>query len=528
MPGRGKNKVACTPCYEWDPLRFATDPGQCCFATMAFIVPNCKVPASVNVGQVFDIQIEYKLCTIETRNPNNDLSYFPGYDGIFWHYINFMHTHIEYWVWKLTEVALLFVEDPPAGTPSDPIPAYGLLPGETIIETRAREDISVGQPLTYKFHGTIEELLGRPITSPTTIKLAYSIYGGVHVLYATDWWPWDWNPPDEWNDLHRPVSLIYQMQVHINQLSGVVTDKNTGNGISGVAVIAGNYQTVTNASGQYTFTDLPLGSYSIRFSKPGYQDLTQQLIITTGLNTLDAQMTLIPPNPIFVGDLCSISKDTVAPTEQLTVKVAFVNTNDSGGIYHLGYICLGHYTQVATGTIGPSGQLPVSSQFNVTANQLAGQQITSSRILAFTFVLYNDADLVNPTDRQTWAIDVIVTTPPPPPGDTASLSGMVTDKNGAPISGVSVTATGASGSTDSSGQYSLTGLTPGTCTVKFSAADYWDVTQSIKLTVGANSLNVTMTPTTETPPAAIPWNLIAAGGLGIAGVILIARKGGKK
>jgi hypothetical protein len=238
-------------------------------------------------------------------------------------------------------------------------------------------------------------------------------------------------------------------------------------------------------------------------------------------------MTLIPPNPIFVGDLCSISKNSVAPTEQFTVKVGFVNTGDSTGIYHLGYICLGNYTQLVTGTIGPSGQAPIKKEFSITANQLAGQQITTSRILAFTFAVYNDVDLVNPTDRYTEAIDVIVTTPPPPPG-TATLSGVVTDKNGTPISGVSVITTDASSSTDSSGHYYLTGLTVDTYSVRFSAADYWDVTKSIKVVAGENSLNITMTPTTEPQAPTIPWNWIAAGGLGIAGAILIAKKGGKK
>lgn len=54
-------------------------------------------------------------------------------------------------------------------------------------------------------------------------------------------------------------------------LYGKVTDAVTGTPISGVLVSLNGLQVYTDASGNYSFTDLDTGEYVLQFSKAGYE-----------------------------------------------------------------------------------------------------------------------------------------------------------------------------------------------------------------------------------------------------------------
>lgn len=68
--------------------------------------------------------------------------------------------------------------------------------------------------------------------------------------------------------------LVAVAPTSLGDLSGVVTDATTYAPIQGVSVTLDSASMVTNASGQYAFTGIPPGNYSIQFSKAGYQTLT--------------------------------------------------------------------------------------------------------------------------------------------------------------------------------------------------------------------------------------------------------------
>jgi hypothetical protein len=75
--------------------------------------------------------------------------------------------------------------------------------------------------------------------------------------------------------------------------------------------------------------------------------------------------------------------------------------------------------------------------------------------------------------------------PPPTPG---SISGTVTDaSNGTALSGATVSYSGGSTSTDTSGNYSLTNVAPATYTVTASKTGYSNKSQSVTVTSGANT-----------------------------------------
>lgn len=415
-------------------------------ATMDLVLHECILPDSVNAGEPFDMKIVYKLCSIEEKNPDNMLVNFPDiYDGGWyreWGLYPFRRR--EYWIWRLVEMGLTLIENPPETMP------YPMAPGEIKVDERARSQISPGDKLTYTYHGTIEQLLGREFANPTIVKLAWSVYGSIYGWYGTEYWPWSWPLETNHLDFSRACWIGHEIQVNI----------------------------------------LPPAPY-----------------------------------PVFNANLCSVSKTTVGPNETFNIKVTIENQNETTGNYSIACYCEGNRSELAAGTIG--GHATKSHTFSVTANQLANRSIASSQYLAFTITIANDE---GETDRWTpAAIAVIVEEP----AETATLSGRVTDKQtGLALAGVSVTA-GYSTSTNYSGHYALEGLEPGSYDIKFSRAGYWDITKSKTLSAGENTLNITMTPTSEPEPtpSKFPLALMGVGAAGLIGVILIAKgikKEGKK
>ena len=234
-----------------------------------------------------------------------------------------------------------------------------------------------------------------------------------------------------------------------------------------------------------------------------------------------------PPDLHFDLDLCSVQASTVTPTQKFNIQIQIENNNSSSGTFYIGCFCKGAYQQLLQGTISGKASLPKT--LTVTANQLAQMTLSQSDYLSFTLSVSNspgnpprDATVANPygiTGRWTpAAIYVNVTTPPP--SGSANLSGQVTDKStSAALANILVTAGGYSTSTNSSGNYSLLGLTPGTYTVRFTADGYDTVSQSKTLVAGNNTLNVAMTAVGEQP--SIPWDKILGGGAIIAGVGIV-------
>ncbi|MCX5726697.1 MAG: carboxypeptidase regulatory-like domain-containing protein [Candidatus Saganbacteria bacterium] len=78
-------------------------------------------------------------------------------------------------------------------------------------------------------------------------------------------------------------------------MSGKITDKLTGNPVTGASVIMGVYSTTSDYSGNYTITNIAPSTYALTVSKVGYKTSTQTVIIAGGENkTLN--ISLSPPD----------------------------------------------------------------------------------------------------------------------------------------------------------------------------------------------------------------------------------------
>jgi len=121
-------------------------------------------------------------------------------------------------------------------------------------------------------------------------------------------------------------------------LYGKVTDAVTGDPISGVLVTLNGMQVYTDAEGNYAFTDLDPGTYSLFFQKGGYEEIEMaDIILVEGDNVLNVPLTPIPPP---VANL--YGKVTDAQTGSPLAGVS-VQLTDSGGHYSITNILPGNY-----------------------------------------------------------------------------------------------------------------------------------------------------------------------------------------
>jgi len=401
-------------------LRANCEGGKPVVATVDF--SDWTIPETVYVGEEIDIFIKYKIHTIVPNDDGGWLNNFPGYDGMCHRYLNPTHTNMEYWVWRVLGMDLLFRE-----------------PGTSFTEVEHHPSVKAGNEFTYHFHGTIEELLGRPILESCVLNLEWSIGVSAYGWTDNEWWPWDFNPP-------------------------------------------------TN------FMDNCYGCY-----------LEHQITVSTEPPP--------PPSLEFNTDLCSVSKTSVSPSENFTVQLSIYNDSETATHYYLGYFCEGGYYDLTNGDIGSN----VNKQYNftTTANEIAHRVITQTQYLAITFVV-----LAEEEESDRWmppAIAVIVDGN----GDLANLSGTVTDEDGLPIDGATVTAGGKSDATNVAGLYSISNISTGSTEIVFKKSGFKTETRTRVLFEGDNTLDIVMIEGEEGLPG---WVLPVSIGAIAVGVALMVKK----
>ena len=78
------------------------------------------------------------------------------------------------------------------------------------------------------------------------------------------------------NPLDANLIPVYVPPPPTATLQGTVTDADTGYGVAGVLVevVGTAFSAYTDYSGSYSIAGIPVGTYTIRFSKEGYDPLT--------------------------------------------------------------------------------------------------------------------------------------------------------------------------------------------------------------------------------------------------------------
>lgn len=241
-------------------------------------------------------------------------------------------------------------------------------------------------------------------------------------------------------------------------LTGMVRDDN-GNPVVGATVSINNRHSTTLSDGSYGFTNMPPGAYAATVSKDGYIPVSNNVALTRGNNTHNFTLSMIPTTPTLAdlfGKVTDAITGNAVSDAQVKLGSASYITDSTG--YYL-------FTGVKTGSYSLSITKVGYNTASYSVNLKAGDNYQSV-LLVLTYVQ------------------------PPPIQVTASLTGHVyqtaTIYPGPVLSGVLVSVSGKTATTDSSGRYSISGLPVGTFIVSFSKSGYMTGTTPSNLVDGQN------------------------------------------
>jgi inhibitor of cysteine peptidase len=236
---------------------------------------------------------------------------------------------------------------------------------------------------------------------------------------------------------------IFEVRQSLAQAAATysITGRVTCNGaaLAGATVSAGDKQAVTDANGNYSINGLVSGSYTVTPAKSGYIIPPQAVTISNANKSQDFAATLAPPSTYTLSGTVSYNG---APLSGVLVSTtAGSSTTDSSGTYAISGHANGTYT------VSPSKPGYIFSPQTVTigdANNI--KDFTATLAPTATYTLYGNVNC-----------------------------------NGLPISGVLVSTSVGSSTTDSSGNYSISGHANGTYTVTPTKSGYSFTPQTVTI-----------------------------------------------
>jgi thermitase len=233
-------------------------------------------------------------------------------------------------------------------------------------------------------------------------------------------------------------------------ISGQVSDAEDGAPIAVATVSDGTKTATTDAAGEYTITDVPLGTYEVTASKSGYQ--TSSLTVTVASED-DAVADFSLNEVIVPGSIAGTVADAANGSSIVGATVSDgtrTATTDAAGEYTI--------TDVPPGS------------YEVTASK-AGYQSSSLTV-----------DVLSGTTAVAdFSLDEVIV-----PG---SITGSVTDaEDGSPIVGAMVTDGVRTATTDAAGEYTIADVPPGSYEVTASKAGYQGSSSTVTVLSGGTAV----------------------------------------
>lgn len=178
--------------------------------------------------------------------------------------------------------------------------------------------------------------------------------------------------------------VVTEGETETGSLTGVARNADTELPLSGVLItlMPGNHQDTTGLAGVFSFTDLPVGTYTVTAVRDGFISYSAERTIQTGINALNIQMTPGSTEdegePVVEGEedhgsLSGVvsSSDTALPLYEARVRLVgtgFDQLTDSQGNYQFPVVPVGSYAL----TVTLSGYVDFSAQIAIAAG--ANQQ----------------------------------------------------------------------------------------------------------------------------------------------------------
>src|SRR5881296_3730390 len=91
---------------------------------------------------------------------------------------------------------------------------------------------------------------------------------------------------------NQPKTVGYKHQGKQGALIGLITDNSTGKPLSGVKVelVGTRFSTLSNSEGKFRIGNIPLKSYSAKFSSEGFQQLEIRSVMPGAGDTVNVRL----------------------------------------------------------------------------------------------------------------------------------------------------------------------------------------------------------------------------------------------
>lgn len=267
------------------------------------------------------------------------------------------------------------------------------------------------------------------------------------------------------------VKFVLQQPPSTNTISGQVRD-SSGTGVMGVTVSDGTRTAITNASGNYTLSDVPVGSYTLRATKASCTFTPSTRTVTVPPNITGQNFTVACTAPTYTVSGRIIDNSGTGIVGVIVSDGTRTATTDARGNYTINGVPTGSYTL----TPSHSGYtfMPTMRSVAVT-NHMTGQNFIATAIPQPTATATHTPQ---PTATRTFTPQPAATaTHTPQPTATATnmsrhlhVRGRVTS-SGIGLSGVTISDGTRTVTTDADGMYTLLNVPPETYVITATKTD---------------------------------------------------------